>query len=68
VDALPNATHVIFPGHTHVQLGQINQCAANVYTQFIADPAATLDTSCLKESNVIGFMLPDGTFSQAPEE
>ena len=68
VDALPNATHVIFPGHTHVQFGQLNQCAADVYTQFIADPAATLDTSCLKESNVIGFMLPDGTFSQAPEE
>ena len=60
---------VIFPGHTHVQLGQFNQCAAGgVYTQFIADPAATLDTSCLKGSNVIGFLLPDGTFSQAPEE
>jgi pimeloyl-ACP methyl ester carboxylesterase len=68
VDALPNASHMIFPGHTHVQLGQLNQCAADIYTQFIADPAATLDTSCLKESNVIGFMLPDGTFSQAPEE
>jgi pimeloyl-ACP methyl ester carboxylesterase len=67
-DALPNATHVIFPGHTHVQFGQLNQCAANIYSQFIADPAATLDTSCLKETNLIGFLLPDGTFSLAPEE
>lgn len=68
VDTLPNAKHVIFPGHTHVQLGQFNLCAANVYTQFIADPAAALDTSCLMESNTIGFLLPDGTFSQAPPE
>jgi pimeloyl-ACP methyl ester carboxylesterase len=66
VDALPNATHVIFPGHTHVQFGQLNRCAADVYTQFIADPTATLDTSCLKETNVIGFLLPDGTSSQVP--
>jgi pimeloyl-ACP methyl ester carboxylesterase len=66
VDKLPNATHVVFPGHTHVQLGQFNQCAADVFTQFIADQAAALDTSCLEETNVVGFLLPDGTFSLAP--
>ena len=65
VDSLPNATHVIFPGRIHVQLGQTNACAANVYSQFIADPAATLDTSCLKETDTIGFLLPDGTFTQS---
>lgn len=66
-DALPNATHVIFPGHTHVQLGQFNECAVNVYTQFITNPAGELDTSCLAEVNVLGFLLPDGTFSVEAE-
>jgi len=67
-DALPNATHVIFPGHTHVQLGQFNECAASVFTQFIADPAGELDTSCLSIVNFVGFLLPDGTLSVEAEE
>ena len=62
-DALPNATQVIFPGRTHVQIAGINLCAAQVATQFILDPTAPLDTSCLAEDLVLGFVLPDGTMS-----
>lgn len=67
-DSLPDARHVVFPGHTHVQLGQINLCAKDVFTQFIADPSAELDTSCLADDQFFGFALPDGSFSLLPEE
>ncbi|MDX1417818.1 MAG: serine hydrolase, partial [Candidatus Promineifilaceae bacterium] len=66
-DALPNATHVIFPGHTHDQIGGLSQCVANVFTQFIADPAAELDTSCLATPDYVGFILPDGTTTQSTD-
>jgi len=66
-DALPNAAHVIFPGRTHVQIAGINLCAAQVATQFILDPTAPLDTSCAAESQVLGFVLPDGTMSRTDE-
>ena len=62
-DALPNATHVIFPGRTHVQIAGINLCAAQVATQFVLDPTAPLDMSCIEEDQVLGFVLPDGTMS-----
>ena len=62
-DALPNATHLIFPGRTHVQIAVINFCAAQVATQFILEPTAPLNTSCLAEAPVLGFPLPDGTMS-----
>jgi pimeloyl-ACP methyl ester carboxylesterase/heat shock protein HslJ len=62
-DALPNATHIIFPGRTHVQIAAVNICAAQVATQFILEPTAPLDTSCLAEAPVLGFPLPDGTMS-----
>ena len=67
VDALPNATLVTFPGTTHVQIGGINLCAAQVMTQFVLDPTAELDTSCVEDSPLLGFVLPDGSMSQEVE-
>jgi D-alanyl-D-alanine carboxypeptidase len=63
-DALPNATLVTFPGTTHVQIGGINLCAAQVMTQFVLDPTAELDMSCVEETTLLGFVLPDGSMSQ----
>jgi pimeloyl-ACP methyl ester carboxylesterase len=62
-DALPHATHVIFPGRTHVQIAGVNVCAAQVATQFILNPTAPLDTSCVAQAPLLGFVLPDGTMS-----
>ena len=62
-DALPNATLVVFPGFTHVQLGQDNACAFDVLRQFVADPTAELDLTCVEGSPVFPFVLPDGTMS-----
>ena len=67
-DALPNATHVIFPGHTHDQLGGLSSCVEEVFTQFIADPEAELDTTCLATPDYLGFQLPDGSFTHDFEE
>ncbi len=61
---LPNATLVVFPGTTHVQIAGINVCAAQVMTQFVLNPAAPLDTSCTKNSPPLGFVLPDGSTSR----
>jgi pimeloyl-ACP methyl ester carboxylesterase len=63
-DSLPDATLVTFPGTTHVQIGGINLCAAQVMTQFVLDPTAELDTSCVEETELLGFVLPDGSMSQ----
>jgi pimeloyl-ACP methyl ester carboxylesterase len=62
-DALPNATHLIFPGRTHVQLSGVNLCAFDVMTQFTRNPDARLDTSCMQDAPVMGFVLSDGTMS-----
>ena len=67
-DALPNATIVTFPGTTHVQIAGINLCAAQVMTQFVLDPTAPLDTSCVEESPLLGFVLPDGSMSQETDQ
>ena len=40
-DALPNATLVVFPGRTHVQIAGANICAGQIMTQFVLDPTAT---------------------------
>jgi pimeloyl-ACP methyl ester carboxylesterase/heat shock protein HslJ len=66
-DGLPNATLIVFPGRTHVQIAGVNLCAADIMTQFVFDPAAPLDTSCTAESPVMGFVLPDGSMSQETE-
>ena len=63
-DALPNATLLVFPGRTHVQLAGSNICAGQIMTQFVLDPTATLDTSCLEDAPVVGFVLPDGSSSK----
>ena len=62
-DALPNATMVVFPGRTHVQIAGANLCAGEIMTQFVLEPTAKLDTSCVAEAPVVGFGLPDGTSS-----
>ena len=62
-DALPNATHLVFPGRTHVQLSGINLCAFDVLSQFTRNPEGSLDTSCMQNAPVMGFSLPDGTMS-----
>ena len=62
-DSLPNATLIMLPGSTHVQIGGANRCAAQVMTQFVLNPAAELDTSCTEQSPVLGFILPDGSVS-----
>jgi pimeloyl-ACP methyl ester carboxylesterase len=62
-EALPDGRLMVFPGRTHVQLGSVNRCAFDILGQFLADPAATLDTSCLQEARVLGFVMPDGTMS-----
>lgn len=67
-DALPNATLVVFPGRTHVQIAGVNTCAAQVMTQFVLDPTAPLDTSCTAESPLLGFVLPDGTMSREADQ
>jgi pimeloyl-ACP methyl ester carboxylesterase/heat shock protein HslJ len=63
-DSLPNATLIMLPGSTHVQIGGANRCAAQVMTQFVLDPTAELDTSCTELSPVLGFILPDGSVSK----
>jgi pimeloyl-ACP methyl ester carboxylesterase len=62
-DALPKATHVVFPGRTHVQLAGVNLCAFDILARFTRNPAAPLDTGCMRNTPVLGFVLPDGTMS-----
>jgi hypothetical protein len=62
-DALPNATHLIFPGRTHVQLSSVNLCAFDIMAQFTRNPDASLDTRCMEDATAMGFVLPDGTVS-----
>ena len=67
-DALPNATHLVFPGRTHVQLAGVNLCAFEILARFTRDPAAALDTGCMQNTPVLGFVLPDGTMSTDRDE
>jgi pimeloyl-ACP methyl ester carboxylesterase len=67
-NALPKATHVVFPGRTHVQLAGVNLCALDILARFTRDPAAPLDTSCVRKTPVLGFVLPDGTMSTDHDE
>lgn len=63
-DALPNATLLVFPGRTHVQINGSNICAAQIMTQFVLSPTAALDTRCVSAAPVLGFTLPDGSNSR----
>lgn len=62
-DTLPRAAIVEFPEGTHVQLGEINQCAGEILRAFLDDPEAAPDTGCISEMPRRGFVLPDGTIS-----
>jgi fermentation-respiration switch protein FrsA (DUF1100 family) len=62
---LPNATLAEFPEGTHVQIAEINFCAATIVMAFAADPAARPDLSCISSLPKPGFLLPDGTMSNA---
>jgi pimeloyl-ACP methyl ester carboxylesterase len=62
-DSLPRATIVVFPEGTHVQLGEINQCAGRILQAFLADPGAGVETGCIAAMPRRGFVLPDGTVS-----
>lgn len=58
-DPLPNATHVIFPGGTHVQLGSINLCAAQITTEFVLNSGGKPDISCTNDVPPLAFVMPE---------
>lgn len=43
--SLPNATLVTFWEGTHVQLAEVNTCAAKIVKNLVADPKAEVDSS-----------------------
>jgi pimeloyl-ACP methyl ester carboxylesterase len=57
--ALPNAALILFSGTTHVQIANINQCAAKVMKQFVAVPTAALNTACIAEAVPMSFVVPE---------
>jgi pimeloyl-ACP methyl ester carboxylesterase len=60
---LPRAKVVVFPEGTHVQLGEVNLCAAKIVRAFLSEPNVELDTGCIANMPRRGFVLPDGTNS-----
>ncbi len=62
-EKLPRGIIVEFPEGTHVQLGEINQCAGEILRAFLTDPEGEIDTTCITEMPRRGFVLPDGTIS-----
>jgi len=63
---MPQVTLAEFPEGTHVQVGEINKCAASIMTAFAADPSASSDLSCIAAVPQRGFVLPDGSMSRNP--
>jgi pimeloyl-ACP methyl ester carboxylesterase len=61
VDALPDATHVIFPAGFHVQVMNLNRCAISIMRDFVLDPASSPDLTCVDEVEPLQFMRPDFT-------
>ncbi|MEI2756021.1 MAG: alpha/beta fold hydrolase [Chitinophagaceae bacterium] len=53
-EGLPNSTEVLVPGGTHVQFG--NPCVVNIVRDFMNDPAAKPDLSCIDPT--VAFKLP----------
>ncbi len=53
-EGLPNSTEVLVPGGTHVQFG--NPCVVNIVRDFMNDPAAKPDLSCIDQA--VTFKLP----------
>jgi pimeloyl-ACP methyl ester carboxylesterase len=64
VDALPDATHVVFPAGFHVQVMNLNRCAIDIMRDFVIDPGAPPDTACVAEAQPLPFMRPDFTMPE----
>jgi pimeloyl-ACP methyl ester carboxylesterase len=62
----PQVTLAAFPEGSHVQVGEINLCAAEIMVAFAADPSKAPDLSCIAAIPPRGFALPDGSMSQNP--
>ncbi|MCL4186703.1 MAG: alpha/beta hydrolase [Rhodobacteraceae bacterium] len=60
---LPRATLAVFPEGTHVQLGEVNACAAEIVVRFLDDPAVAPPLDCIARQPRRGFILPDGSGS-----
>ena len=58
---------MLFPSRIHVQIAGANFCAGQITTQFVLDPTGPLDTSCIEDDRVLGFVLPDGSMSGEQE-
>ncbi len=61
-EGLPNSTEVLVPGGTHVQFG--NPCVVNIVRDFMNDPAAKPDLSCIDPT--VAFKLPAPVTSVGP--
>ena len=62
--SLPNARLIVFADGTHLQLGAVNLCAAQIMAAFVRDPKGALPLECIEESRFPGFVLPDATMSR----
>ncbi len=60
----PTAHHFKFPAGTHVQMGEFNQCAAQIMTSFLNDLSSSPDDACMETLKPINFSLLDGTTTQ----
>lgn len=61
--SMPQMQLVEFPSGSHVQLGEINRCAAAIMTAFLSDPGRPVETACVAQMPFLGFVLPDGTMT-----
>jgi len=66
-DSLPNATHVIFPAGFHVQVMNVNPCAIQIARNFVENPLAPLDLSCVTATSPLSFLTPDFTVPEPRE-
>lgn len=48
-ETLPQAQYLEFPGYGHGALIPTNTCALNILDEFLANPAAPLDASCVEK-------------------
>ena len=58
VDALPNATHVVFPSGFHAQVGNLNSCAISILADFVEGPTRELDLACRSDILDLQFQYP----------
>lgn len=61
-DVLPNSTYIEFPANGHGPTGG-DECAIQIMTDFINDPAAEVDTSCVDDLQ-ISFNVPGGAAAE----